>query len=61
LLIGDKEESRKINRSQGIDLAKTFGCQYIETSSLTGQNVDELFLNLATEVAYNKSKSKVII
>jgi GTPase KRas protein len=40
---------------EGRDLAKHFGCKFIETSAKLGINVDEAFSNLVREIRkYNK-------
>lgn len=41
--------------SEGRDLAKHFGCKFIETSAKQRINVDEAFSNLVREIRkYNK-------
>jgi len=52
-LIGNKndlEDQRKISYEQGTALAKEWNLEYIETSALTSENVNETFLELAKEV-----------
>lgn len=42
---------------EGRDLAKHFGCKFIETSAKQRINVDEAFSNLVREIRkYNKVK-----
>lgn len=42
-------------RAEGRDLAKHFGCKFIETSAKQRINVDEAFHNLVREIRkYNK-------
>ena len=42
-------------RTEGRDLAKHFGCKFIETSAKQRINVDEAFTNLVREIRkYNK-------
>ena len=44
--------------SEGRDLAKHFGCKFIETSAKQRINVDEAFSNLVREIRkYNKVRS----
>ena len=44
--------------SEGRDLAKHFGCKFIETSAKMRINVDEAFSNLVREIRrYNKVSS----
>jgi len=48
-LIGNKNDllDRRIETSEGADLAKKLNLQFIETSALTGENVEESFKTLA--------------
>lgn len=44
--------------AEGRDLAKHFGCRFIETSAKQRINVDEAFSNLVREIRkYNKVRS----
>jgi hypothetical protein len=44
-----------ITHTEGRDLAKHFGCRFIETSAKQRINVDEAFSNLVREIRkYNK-------
>jgi len=43
----DLINERKVNEQEGISLAKELHLEYIETSALTGQNVENAFYNLA--------------
>ena len=44
--------------TEGRDLAKHFGCRFIETSAKQRINVDEAFSNLVREIRkYNKVRS----
>ena len=44
---------------EGRDLAKHFGCKFIETSAKQRINVDEAFTNLVREIRkYNKVRSR---
>lgn len=47
-----------LTKSEGRDLAKSFGCRYIEASAKQRVNVDESFYNLVREIRrYNKEQS----
>ena len=39
----DLEDRREVSKSEGEDLAKSWGCPFFETSAETGENVDEAF------------------
>lgn len=50
--------NRIVLRTEGKDLAKHFGCRFIETSAKQRINVDEAFGNLVREIRkYNKVKN----
>ncbi|KAH9989002.1 ras protein [Russula vinacea] len=52
----DLEFERQVGMNEGRDLAKHFGCRFIETSAKQRINVDEAFSNLVREIRkYNKS------
>jgi len=42
----DKTYEREVSREEGAQLARTFGCDFIETSAKTAQNVERLFTSL---------------
>ncbi|KAJ7597696.1 ras protein [Mycena floridula] len=49
MLVGnkcDKTYEREVSREEGAALARQFGCEFIETSAKTAQNVERLFMNL---------------
>ncbi|KAG6868067.1 hypothetical protein C0993_007854, partial [Termitomyces sp. T159_Od127] len=51
----DLEYERQVGMNEGRDLAKHFGCKFIETSAKQRINVDEAFSNLVREIRkYNK-------
>lgn len=51
----DLEYERQVGSHEGSELAKTFGCRFIETSAKQRLNVDEAFFNLVREIRrYNK-------
>eukprot|EP01119_Soliformovum_irregulare_P011592 TRINITY_DN2921_c0_g1_i1.p1 TRINITY_DN2921_c0_g1~~TRINITY_DN2921_c0_g1_i1.p1 ORF type:complete len:201 (+),score=51.32 TRINITY_DN2921_c0_g1_i1:60-662(+) len=50
VLVGTKKDlinQRQVTNEEGQQLADTIGKKYIETSSLTGENIEEVFLHLA--------------
>lgn len=48
----------RLDNAEGRDLAKHFGCRFIETSAKQRINVDEAFSNLVREIRkYNKVRS----
>lgn len=51
----DLEYERQVGTHEGRDLAKHFGCRFIETSAKQRLNVDEAFYDLVREIRqYNK-------
>ncbi|KAL6307589.1 ras protein [Sparassis latifolia] len=53
----DLEYERQVGMNEGRDLAKHFGCKFIETSAKQRINVDEAFHNLVREIRkYNKEQ-----
>jgi GTPase KRas protein len=49
ILVGnkaDKTHEREVSKEEGSALARNFGCDFIETSAKTSQNVNLLFMNL---------------
>ena len=57
-LVGNKvdlESERKVSTELGKEKAKSFGIAFIETSALSGHNLDKAFDTMIREI-YNKSK-----
>jgi GTPase KRas protein len=53
ILIANKSDlahARTVSTGEGMDLAKSFGCRYIEASAKTRANVDEAFYELVREI-----------
>ncbi|OZJ02171.1 Ras-like protein 1, partial [Bifiguratus adelaidae] len=51
----DLEQDRQVSSQEGRDLAKSFGCTFIETSAKQRINVDEAFYNVVREIRrFNK-------
>jgi len=49
MLVGnkaDKSYEREVSKEEGSALARNFGCEFIETSAKTSENVNLLFMNL---------------
>ncbi|KAF8126468.1 P-loop containing nucleoside triphosphate hydrolase protein [Mycena galopus ATCC 62051] len=49
MLVGNKSDNtseREVSKDEGAALARRFGCEFIETSAKTAQNVDRVFTNL---------------
>jgi len=54
----DLEYERQVGMNEGRDLAKHFGCKFIETSAKMRINVDEAFIILVREIRrYNKEQA----
>lgn len=54
----DLEYERQVGSHEGRELAKHFGCRFIETSAKQRINVDEAFSNLVREIRrYNKEQT----
>ncbi len=53
VLVGNKcdlEDSRVVATSEGADLAKSFGCPFLESSAKSRVNVEESFYSLVREI-----------
>ncbi|KAI0786047.1 ras protein [Abortiporus biennis] len=49
MLVGnkcDKTYEREVSREEGLQLARSFGCEFLETSAKTATNVERLFTTL---------------
>lgn len=42
----DKTYEREVSKEEGAALARSFGCEFLETSAKTSHNVERLFMNL---------------
>ena len=48
ILVGNKIDlERSVERKEGEELANRLGCQYMETSAKTGENIKDVFQKLA--------------
>lgn len=55
----DAEELRQVSKQEGIELAKTYNCPYIETSAKTRINIEEVFYQIVREIdKYNINNIK---
>ncbi|KAK0585493.1 hypothetical protein LWI29_029417 [Acer saccharum] len=46
----DRESERAVSREEGIALAKEHGCMFLECSAKTGENVEQIFEQLALKI-----------
>ena len=49
MLVGnqcDLTQERQVSKADGAALARLYGCDFIETSAKTTQNVERLFINI---------------
>ena len=56
LLIGNKndlEDKREVLKEQGEEKAKSFGCAFLETSALSGDNIEKAFELMISEIFKN--------
>lgn len=59
MLVGnkcDKQYEREVSRDEGAALARSFGCDFLETSAKTAHNVERLFMNLVRELRNTKAQ-----
>ncbi|CAL5970741.1 Rab11 [Hexamita inflata] len=60
ILVGNKcdlENMRKVSKGQGQNLAEQMGLLFIETSAMTGENIDKAFIELIKQVIDIKNKA----
>ncbi|KAJ1549876.1 Ras GTPase, partial [Nowakowskiella sp. JEL0078] len=53
IIVGNKcdlENERQVSTAEGRDLARSYGCKFIETSAKRKINVDEAFYGLVREI-----------
>ena len=62
VLVGNKcdmTQERQVSKADGAALARQYGCEFIETSAKTTQNVERLFINIVRSLRETKDiKSK---
>jgi GTPase KRas protein len=51
----DKTYEREVSKEEGAALARSFGCDFIETSAKTSVNVERLFMNLVRALRNTRS------
>ncbi|KAF9535531.1 small GTPase superfamily [Crepidotus variabilis] len=51
----DKTYEREVSKEEGAALARQFGCEFIETSAKTAQNVERLFVHLVRSLRQSRS------
>ena len=44
------EDQRQVTKEQGEEKAKSFGCAFLETSALSGDNLDKAFTLMVKEI-----------
>ncbi len=54
----DKQYEREVSRDEGAQLARTFGCEFLETSAKTAQNVERLFTTLVRLLRQTKQQEQ---
>lgn len=62
IIVGNKSdmiEQRKVNREESLDLANQLNLEYVETSALTGKNIDEAFYKLGSKLRSTPRNSKL--
>jgi GTPase SAR1 family protein len=48
ILLGNKVDlEREVEKEEALDTAKRLGCEYLETSAKTGENVEKAFEKIA--------------
>ncbi|KIY69671.1 ras protein [Cylindrobasidium torrendii FP15055 ss-10] len=58
MLVGnkcDKTYEREVSKEEGATLARQFGCEFMETSAKTAQNVERLFMTLVRRLRETRS------
>ncbi|GJE87778.1 ras protein [Phanerochaete sordida] len=62
MLVGnkcDKTYEREVSREEGAQMARTFGCEFLETSAKTSHNVDRLFTTLVRLLRQTRQTEQV--
>jgi len=57
ILVGNKSDlayRREVSREEGAALARKYGCEFLETSAKTAQNVERLFTDLVRTLRVHK-------
>lgn len=59
MLVGnkcDKTYEREVSREEGVQMARSFGCEFLETSAKTATNVERLFTTLVRLLRQTKQQ-----
>lgn len=59
MLVGnkcDKAYEREVSREEGVQMARSFGCEFLETSAKTATNVERLFTTLVRLLRQTKQQ-----
>ncbi|KAF8155228.1 ras protein [Mycena galopus ATCC 62051] len=60
ILVGNKcdqpEDRREVSKEEGASLARQFGCEFIETSAKTKQNVERMVMSLVRALRQTESE-----
>ena len=57
----DKTYEREVSREEGAALARSFGCEFLETSAKTSHNVERLFMNLVRALRATRQQDGPIV
>ena len=63
MLVGnkcDKTQERRVSKAEGAALARQYGCDFIETSAKTTQNVERLFINIVRSLRQTRQSSDTL-
>ena len=61
MLVGnkcDKTFEREVSREEGMQMARNFGCEFLETSAKTALNVERLFTSLVRQLRQTKQSDQ---
>ncbi|GJJ09592.1 hypothetical protein Clacol_003815 [Clathrus columnatus] len=60
MLVGnkcDRTQDREVTREEGMELARVFGCDFLETSAKTAINVERLFASLVRKLRESRQEN----
>ena len=61
MLVGnkcDKQYEREVSKEEGAAKARQFGCEFLETSAKTAENVERLFMSLVRSLRLTKQQEQ---
>ena len=64
MLVGnkcDKQYEREVSRDEGANMARNFGCEFLETSAKTATNVELLFTTLVRLLRRTKQTEQPLV